>query len=266
MRLEEGFAKEKSRIQWLQNGDKNLPFFHQMIKSHISKNYISKIIDGQGLIQESKEGIDNAFIHFYKELLGSAPSSAYLWEHEDHFTFNTTLEESQIDLLGAGVTSEEIKAALFSMKDGKSPGPDGFPAGFFKFNWEVVGSDFTSAIHNVFNCLKLVHGVNATHLALIPKLDNPESVSHFRPIALCNVTYKCVSKVLANRIKLVLPSIISPNQAAFVHGRNILDNILLSHELIRNFHRSSISSRCALKMDLRKAFDSVRWETLSSRP
>lgn len=88
------------------------------------------------------------------------------------------------------------------------------------------------------------------------------SMGDFRPISCCNTTYKCTSKIIVNRLKSTLPSLISPTQAAFVPGRRIGDNILLAQELLRNYHRSSGSPQCTIKIDLKKAFDSVRWDFL----
>ena len=105
--------------------------------------------------------------------------------------------------------------------------------------------------------------VNATVLALIPKVPNPSKVKEFRPISCYNMIYKCIPKILANHMKLVLSGLVSPVQTAFVSGRRISDNILLSQELLRNYHRDIGSPRCAMQVDLMKAFDSVWWDFLS---
>lgn len=87
-------------------------------------------------------------------------------------------------------------------------------------------------------------------------------MADFRPISCCNTIYKCIAKILANRLKAVLPPLINRAQSAFVKGRKISDNILLAQELLRNYHRASGPSRCALKIDLRKAFDTISWNSL----
>ena len=149
---------------------------------------------------------------------------------------------------------------MFSLKDNKAPGPYGFNSGFFKKAWSVVGADVLSAIRSFFCSGKLLKQVNATAISLIPKIPNPSQVKDFRPISCCNTIYKCIAKIIANRIKVVLPSVISENQSAFVAGRRISDNILLCQELMRNYHRSGGAPRCALKIDLMKAYDTVRWD------
>lgn len=81
----------------------------------------------------------------------------------------------------------------------------------------------------------------------------------YRPIACCNVLYKVVSKIIANRLKLLLPRIISDNQSAFVKGRLLMENVLLAKELVKEYHKDTISPRCVMKIDISKAFDSVQW-------
>ena len=86
----------------------------------------------------------------------------------------------------------------------------------------------------------------------------------YRPISCCNVIYKVISKILASRLKKLLPSFISPNQSAFVKDRLLMENVLLASELVKNYHKPSVSSMCAVKIDISKAFDSVQWPFLIS--
>ncbi|XP_074265867.1 uncharacterized protein LOC141588319 [Silene latifolia] len=102
--------------------------------------------------------------------------------------------------------------------------------------------------------------INATTITLIPKLDRPTSVKHFRPISCCNVLYKAISKIMCNRLAAILPDIISKNQGAFVKGRSILENILICQDLVRLYNRSMVSPRCLFKLDLQKAYDSIEWQ------
>lgn len=149
---------------------------------------------------------------------------------------------------------------LFAMPNNKSPGPDGYPAEFFKTTWPVLEKDFTVAVQSVFRFGFLPKGINSTILALIPKKQDSMEMKDYRPIACCNVLYKVVSKILANRLKKLLPRIILENQSAFVQGRLLMENVLLASELVKDYHKEIVSPRCVMKIDISKAFDSVQWE------
>uniref|UniRef100_A0A2N9GCH6 Reverse transcriptase domain-containing protein n=1 Tax=Fagus sylvatica TaxID=28930 RepID=A0A2N9GCH6_FAGSY len=162
--------------------------------------------------------------------------------------------------------ASEVRQALFQMHPTKAPGPDGISAIFFQTYWHIVGHDFTSAILDFLNSGNMLRCVNFTHIVMIPKTKSPESITQFRPISLCNVIYKTISKVLANRLKVILPSIISESQSAFVPGRLIFDNILVAFE---SFHylknkRRGKTTHMAAKLDMSKAYDRVEWGYLEA--
>ncbi|KAK4384351.1 putative ribonuclease H protein [Sesamum angolense] len=139
----------------------------------------------------------------------------------------------------------------------KAPGPDGFSSGFFKAAWPVVGEEVSKAIIDFFKTGRLLKQLNATLLTLIPKVRNPHSVAEFRPISCCNVIYKVITKIIVSRIGESLDLLISPSQNAFVPGRQISDNILLAQQRFSGYNQCRLPPRCALKVDLRKAYDTV---------
>lgn len=167
--------------------------------------------------------------------------------------------ETDCSILARQVTSEEIKQVLFGMPNNKSPGPDGFTTEFFKTTWDITGNEFVDAIKAFFIKGFLPKGVNSTILALIPKKESSTEMKDFRPISCCNVLYKVISKILANRLKELLPRFIAQNQSAFVKERLLMENVLLATELVKDYHKASVTPRCALKIDISKAFDSVQW-------
>jgi hypothetical protein len=154
---------------------------------------------------------------------------------------------------------DEIKAALDFIGDLKAPGPDGVPAVFYKTFWEVVGNKVTTEVLDVLNGAPMPAEWNNTIIALIPQVKNPLKVTDLRPISLCSVLYKIISKVLANRLKSILPDIISPSQSAFVPGRLISDNILVVYELTHYLmnKREGGMGCAAIKLDMSKAYDQV---------
>lgn len=161
----------------------------------------------------------------------------------------------------APVTVEEVKKAVFAINPSKSPGPDGMTGFFFQQFWESMGGHLTTMVTDFFSTGKLEPCMNNTNICLIPKKHKAVRLTKFRPISLCNVIFKIIGKLLAQRLKRILPSIISETQAAFVKGRQISDNILIAHELL---HALNSSNKCseefiAIKTDISKAYDRVEW-------
>ena len=111
--------------------------------------------------------------------------------------------------LCAPYTNDDVKTVLFKMFPTKAPGPDGFPGLFYQKHWDVCGEDVTRIVLRIVKGEESSESINDTVLVLIPKVTNPNLLLQFRPISLCNVLYKIASKVIANRLKLVLPDIIS---------------------------------------------------------
>jgi hypothetical protein len=128
-------------------------------------------------------------------------------------------------------TEEEVLSALNDIGDLKAPRPDGMPAIFFKKLWDAVGTKVQSKVLAFLNGGAMPKGWNYTTIVLIPKVKQPSQLKDLRPISLCNVLYKIISKVLANRMKGFLDEIISLNQSAFVPGRLIIDNVLVAYEM-----------------------------------
>lgn len=179
-------------------------------------------------------------------------------ELEDLLEFRCTEEDCRS--LDSEVSEEDIRRVLFAMPANKSPGPDGFPCEFFKTTWSIIAQDFVIAVQSVFRYGFLPKGVNSTILALVPKKTDSLVMRDFRPIACCNVLYKVVSKVIANRLKVILPRLVLKNQSAFIKGRLFMENVLLASELVKDYHKEAVSPRCVMKIDISKAFDSVQWD------
>ena len=167
-----------------------------------------------------------------------------------------------LDMLKGGITHEEIKKAMFFIDDYKAPSLDGFSSLFFKVAWSIIGSDVIDAVISFFKSGSLLQEINFTIIALVPKVPNPESMNDYRPISCCNTVYKCISKIIAARIKQCIPEIISPSQSAFVQGWSIADNILITQELMINYHRDNGPPRCGLKVDIKKAYDTISWSCI----
>ena len=139
----------------------------------------------------------------------------------DHFTqyIPKVVTREDNHNLNRPVSEEEVSEVINEMQSGKAPGPNGFNVDFFKAYWETVKQDILEVVEDSRISNKVLKALNASFIALIPKKENAMTPDGFRPIALCNVVYKIISKVIANRLKPLLPTLISKEQTSYVEGR-----------------------------------------------
>jgi hypothetical protein len=215
------------------------------------------------VLWENQEGIGGAFEHYFANLFKAGGQANY---DECLEGLEVRISEDMNESLMWPFTAEEVRTTLFQMAPLKAPGPDGFNAGFFQKHWDIVGPEICKATLYSLNNATLDSHLNSTYIALIPKLNNPTCVTEFRPISLCNVLYKIISKILANRLKVILPHIVSPYQSAFIPGRLITDNILAAYETLHTMHTrmKGKKSYMAVKIDMSKAYDRVEWGFLET--
>jgi hypothetical protein len=226
-------------------------------------NTIRKIKTGDGMVLTDIKEISMAFVGFYQELFTAGPTQGVdtcLADMEPCVT-----DAMNVDLLKPFV-AEEVVMALGQMHPLKSPGPDGFSACFYQRSWDTVKKEVCKSVLDFLNHGIFDPSINCTHIALVPKTKSPISLTDYCPISLCNVLYKFSAKVLANRLKKVLPHIISPNQSAFILGRLITDNIMVAFEATHTMDKrmKGREGYMALKLDMSKAFDRVEWGFLEA--
>lgn len=253
----EVFWKQRSKILWLKEGDRNTRYFHASASTRKQRNSLGAIRNSQGQWISSSTEIDSEIVaHFDNLFKSNGYGTADMLR-----CVETQVTTEQNSLLLAPFSGVEVKDALFDMHPDKSPGPDGMNPAFYQKFWHIVGKDVISACLAFINDCSFPVGLNDTSIVLIPKKQRPEMLSDMRPIALCNVIYKIVSKMLANRMKVVLASVISEAQSAFVPGRAITDNIIVSSEIMHFLKRKRQGKHgtAALKIDMSKAYDRIEW-------
>lgn len=130
------------------------------------------------------------------------------------------------------VTVEEIEEVIEKADPDRAPGLDGFNGFFFKQNQDIIKNNVVRAVLSFFDNGKLLREANKTFITLIPKSENSKQVKDFRPISLCNFIYKIISRILVNRLRNVLPNLISENQFVFLHGCGLLEAVLLENEVM----------------------------------
>ena len=248
-------GKSPTRETWLKDGDRNSRFFHISAVVRRRNNSIDAIRGEDGIwivnLSEIREYVVRNFKQLFTEEVISCPADLENLIHP-------YISESENAYLCLMPTPNEIKEAVFSMQSLKSPGPDGLPPLFYKKYWHIVGNAVIKAVQNFFTSGKILKEMNSTFIVLIPKNQNPSVISHYRPISLCNTSYKIISKLLVDRLRGVLPSLISPAQSAFIPGLWIAENQLIVQEILHSFKIRKVQGGfVTMKLDLQKAYDRV---------
>jgi len=236
---EEMYWKLKCRIQWMNEGDLNTRFFHASTKNRIARNRLTSIqgMDGSDIYGNQK--IAEEAERYFGELFMSMNQRdlTNVLQHIQPVVSTTTNE-----LLLKDITTNEIRTTLFAIGATKAPGPDGFTASFYRRYWDIIGPVITAEVKKFFETRTMDTAWNHTNLCLIPKIEQPKTMKDFRPISLCNVLYKIISKILVKKLKSFLSPVVSENQAAFKPERHIIDNVFIAHEV---FHFLRVKKRCA---------------------
>lgn len=263
---EEAFWKQRSRQLWLCLGDQNSGYFHAVTRGRRAINKFSVIEDDQGKAFFKEDQIARVISAYYLDLFSSPRIENPNLEHIVGEALNPCISEETNQNLIMIPSAIEIKKAVFAIHPGKAPGPDGFSACFFQSNWEAIGPTIVSEIQDFFVLGVMPTNLNETHIRLIPKVQGAKRVADYRPIALCNVYYKVISKLLAHRLQPILNSIVSENQSAFIPGRAISDNVLITHEVLHFLKVSGAKKHCsmAVKTDMSKAYDRVEWSFIQT--
>ena len=261
LREEELFWRQKCREEWLRSGDRNTKYFHNCVKGRRIQNRILMFLDDIGQEHFSEGAKGNLAVEFFRDLFTSSNPC----DLESLFQgFQQRVTENMNQHLTRPVTAEEIKKAAFDVKGSSAPGEDGLTGVFYQRFWHIVGPGLTAEIQEFFRSSIMPEGWNHTQISLLPKIVNPSRMKDMRPISLCSVQYKIISKILCNRLKIILPEIIAETQGAFVSGRIISDNIIIAHEMIHGLRTSTKVAEgwMAIKTDLSKAYDRVEWSFL----
>ncbi|GJS98286.1 RNA-directed DNA polymerase, eukaryota [Tanacetum coccineum] len=254
--LEAADISQKAKIRWSIEGDENTKYFHGIPLHFRSQLAIrGTLVNGEWI--SSPHDVKQEFLSHFRNQF-SLPDSPRIGFD---FPFPNRLSSDQIEDLERPVSYDEVKSAVWGCGTNKSPGPDGFTFEFYRVFWALIDRDVFNAVSEFFESGCIPKGCNASFIALIPKIHDAKIVKDFRPISLIGSIYKIITKILANRLCFVLPSLISDVQSAFVSNRNILDGPFMLNELL-SWCKHKKRNAFIFKVDFEKAFDTVKWDFL----
>lgn len=202
------FQKSREEAATLQ--DRNTRFFHLSTINKRQKSVIRSLKDDRGNWISNNDQLKLLAVNYFRNLFTAIPG-----DQPRLASFFPPLSHLEWADLTKPVDKKEVRNAIFSMGPYKSPGPDGFQPVFFQKFWDVIGDDLHALVHSSFEDGHFPPALNETLLYLIPKQDTPSDITHFRPIGLCNVAYKTITKVISARIKPILARIIGLEQNSF---------------------------------------------------
>ncbi|XP_065855885.1 uncharacterized protein [Euphorbia lathyris] len=257
---EETYWYQRAKAFWLKEGDLNSKFFHASVKARRQINQISCLENEEGAEVSDQYGLGSVVRSYFEKVYQTSERIDF-----DAISFLPVKISANMNAdLTQNFTFEEFTVAINQMHPGKSPGPDGLNSGFFQQYWKLIGKDILTACAGWLAMGEFPPQLNNTIVTLIPKCEKPRRMLDLRLISLCNVLYKLIAKVLANRLKLILPEVITENQSAFVPGRSLIDNVQVAFELLHYMKRKNrgVKGEVALKIDISKAYDRVDWNFL----
>lgn len=259
LREEEIKWYERAKVKTLLQGDDNTRFFHLVANGKHRKQHIFRLEQEEGVIVGDTE-LKKYITNYYKNLFGQ-PAESNISLVEDQIDDIPQVTDLENDLLTTSFTETEIKEDVFQMEHNKAPGPDGFPAEFYQVFWEIIKDDLMALFHDFHEERLPLFSLNFGVVTLLPKIDDARQIQQYRPICVLNVSFKIFTKVGTNRLNNVAQTVVSPNQTAFIPGRNIMEGVVILHETIHELHTKKRNG-IVFKIDFEKAYDKVKWSFL----
>lgn len=203
------FWRQRAKQLWLQAGDKNSKYFHTVASKRRRNNQIHKLLNDDGVWCDWENGLRNLMQEYFSKLFSFSESN---WQEVIDYV-PSSISTLQNDELLKSIDTAEVRRDLFQMHPDKSPGPDRMTPAIFQKHWKIVGQDIVDMVRKFFRDGQLNSELNATNIVLIPKKKNPATVRDLRPMSLCNVLIKIMTKVIVNRMKSTLECVILLNQS-----------------------------------------------------
>lgn len=226
---------QKSREKWVALGDRNTQYFHTSTIIRRRRNKIEMLKDDEGLWVLEHQRLEKLAVEYYTQLY-SLDDVDLVVPSLPHAGFTTLTQDEKNDLNKA-FSIMEIERSGRSMGKFKAPGPDGFQPIFYQQCWEEKGTSVSRFALDFFESGILPTETNDALVFLIAKMVKPERIIQFRPISLCNVLFKIITKTMVMRLKKVMNKLIDPAQSSFIPGRLSTDNIVVVQEAVHSMRR-----------------------------
>lgn len=253
----------RSRARWQEEGERSTKYFFNLEKRNFNNKSIRKLkLDNSSIISDKEQVLEN-INQFYSKLYTSNTDSSDK-DAQTCFNINSPkLSDAEKNQCEQHITESEILAALKLTKNNKAPGSDGLPGEFYKVFWIDIKTYLTECINHAYvsGSLSITqkHGI----ISLLPKKERDALwLKNWRPITLLNLDYKLISKVLATRLKNILPSIIHTDQTGFIKNRYIGENINRIFSIIDYAEEQEIPA-ILMSVDYEKAFDMLEWSFIN---
>ncbi|CAA7030621.1 unnamed protein product [Microthlaspi erraticum] len=230
---EEVLWYQKSREKGITLGDRNTKYYHLTTVVRRRRNKIESLKDDEGHLVTQPRELEKLATDYYRKLYSLDDVDAVVERlNPDGFMRLTWAERNE---LNKAFSARDVESSIRSMRGFKAPGPDGYQPVFYQDSWDVVGESVARFALEFFRTGVLPPGTNDAIVVLIAKVMKPEKITQFRPISLCNVLFKTITKMMVMRLKRIMPKLIGPAQSSFIPGRLSTDNIVLVQEAMGLF-------------------------------
>lgn len=240
LNLQESLYKEKARLNWHSYGDRNSTYFHKIAKIRHSSKQMT-MLRKDGVIHDDPADIENIVLSYFSDIYASENTCVDNNLIANSIQASVSIEDNCI--LTQIPSMEEVRAAVFAFNGEGAPSPDGFSAFFFQHFWDIIALDVFNSVHQFFTTGWIMPNLNSNSLVLIPKTPGADTIDNFRPIALANFHFNIITKVLADRLAIVAPKIISEHQRGFIKGRRIGECICIASEAINLLDNRSFGGK-----------------------
>ena len=259
-------AQTRSRVKWIEEGEKNSKFFLGLEKASQNNKLITRLTDDNGNVYSKQKDLLDYQVKFYKNLFSKKVEFSDVQQNFDDFCENIQIprlgEEAQASCEGP-VSLPEAEVALKQLKKDSAPGYDGLTGSFYQTFWPYIGDLVIDSFNKAFDLKQMSISQRRAIITLIHKGKelSRDDLGNWRPISLTNFDYKILAKILANRFKGVISDIIDDDQTAYIRGRNITTILRLIDDVIEYVEVCN-KTGAILALDYKKAFDSISKEYL----